>query len=206
MSEVIETVEVNVPVRTAYDQREGTTVSEVIETVEVNVPVRTAYDQWTQFERFPEFMEGVSRVHQRDDTHTSWVIDIGGRRREFDAVVTEQIADERIAWRSTDGATHAGVVTFHKIEPERARVTLQLNAVPEGVVEQLGDKLGLVKQRAKGDMQRFARFVESRGAATGGYRGEVPQDPTGPGGEGAPLGAPPQQPGQVPQVPPERPR
>ncbi|MGI5122148.1 SRPBCC family protein [Marinactinospora thermotolerans] len=167
-------------------------MSEVIETVEVDVPVRVAYDQWTQFESFPQFMEGVSQVRQQDDTHTHWVIDIGGQRREFDAVITEQIPDERIAWRSTDGATHAGVVTFHRLDDTRSRVTLQLETVPEGIVEKLGDKLGIVKTRAKGDMKKFKEFIESRGVATGAYRGSVPQGQD----TGRPGAVPPGEPGR----------
>ncbi|KUP97497.1 SRPBCC family protein [Thermobifida cellulosilytica] len=149
-------------------------MSQVIETVEVNVPVQAAYDQWTRFETFPRFMEGVELVEQRDDTHTHWQISIGGRHREFDAVITEQIPDERVAWKSEDGTTHAGVVTFHRIAPQRTRVTLQMDTAPEGVVEKLGDKLGLVKARVKGDLRRFKEFIEKQGAPPeGGWRGEV---------------------------------
>ncbi|PSK85005.1 polyketide cyclase/dehydrase/lipid transport protein [Murinocardiopsis flavida] len=148
-------------------------MSEVIETVEVDVPVRAAYDQWTQFEDFPEFMEGVIAVVQQGDTRLAWTIDIAGRRREFDAEVTEQIPDERIAWRTVDGVTHAGVVTFHRIDDGRSRVTLQVHTVPEGAVEQLGDKLGLVTSRIKADLRRFKDFIERRRTPTGAWRGEV---------------------------------
>ncbi len=149
-------------------------MSQVIETVEVNVPVQAAYDQWTRFETFPQFMEGVERIEQRDDTHTHWEISIGGQRREFDAVITEQIPDERVAWKSVDGTTHAGVVTFHRLDPQHTRVTLQMDTAPEGMVEKLGDKLGVVKTRVKGDLKRFKEFIEKRGAPPeGGWRGEV---------------------------------
>jgi uncharacterized membrane protein len=148
-------------------------MSEAIEAIEVDVPVRTAYDQWTQFEDFPHFMEGVKDVVQRDDTHLTWTIEIAGQKREFDAEITEQVPDERVAWRTTDGTTHAGVVTFHRIGDTRTRVTLQLTTVPEGAVEKLGDKLGLVKSRVKGDMKRFKEFIESRRLPTGAWRGEV---------------------------------
>lgn len=148
-------------------------MSEVIETIEVDVPVRTAYDQWTQFEDFPHFMEGVIGVVQQGDTRLSWTIDVAGQRREFDAEVTEQIPDERVAWRTVDGLTHAGVVTFHRLDGGRSRVTLQMHTVPEGAVEKLGDKLGLVTSRVKADLRRFKDFIERRRTPTGAWRGEV---------------------------------
>ena len=138
------------------------------------VPVRTAYNQWTQFEEFPQFMDGVEEVRQISDTLTHWTIKIGGVEREFDAQITEQRPDERVAWTSIGGTDHAGVVTFHRLDEAHTRVTLQLVTAPEGLVENLGDKLGLVKHRAKGDMARFKDFIESRGEATGGYRDDVP--------------------------------
>src|SRR4051812_151291 len=150
-------------------------MSQILESVDVDVPVRTAYDQWTQFEAFPEFMEGVQQIEQKTDKNLHWVIDIGGVTREFDAEITEQEPDQRVAWKSTDGTTHAGVVTFHKLDDTSSRVTLQLETVPEGVVEQLGDKLGLVKRRARGDMDRFKEFIEKRGTETGAWRGEIPR-------------------------------
>ena len=148
-------------------------MSDVIETVEVEVPVRTAYNQWTQFEEFPRFMEGVEEIRQVSDTLTHWKIKIGGVEREFDAEITEQHPDERVAWHSVGGTDHAGVVTFHRLGDSLTRVTLQLDTTPEGVVETLGDKLGLVKHRAKGDMERFKEYIESRGAETGAYREDV---------------------------------
>lgn len=152
-------------------------MSDVIETVEVAVPVRTAYDQWTQFEEFPRFMEGVEEIRQVSDTLTHWKIKIAGVEREFDAEITEQHPDERVAWHSVGGTDHAGVVTFHRLGDSLTRVTLQLDTTPEGVVETLGDKLGLVKRRAKGDMERFKDYIESRGAETGAYRGDVRKQP-----------------------------
>ena len=148
-------------------------MSDVIETVEVAVPVRTAYNQWTQFEEFPRFMEGVEQITQVSDTMTHWKIKIGGVEREFDAEITEQHPDERVAWHSVGGTDHAGVVTFHRLADDLTRVTLQLDTAPEGLVENLGDKLGLVKHRAKGDMERFKEFIESRGTETGAYRDDV---------------------------------
>ncbi len=144
--------------------------------VEVSVPVRTAYNQWTQFEEFPEFMEGVETVDQLSDTKLHWVTEIAGVRREFDTEIVEQEPDLRIAWRSEDGPDHSGVVTFHKLDPETTRVVLQLDMNPEGIAEQVGDKLGFVEHRVKGDMERFKEFIENRGAESGEWRGRVEQE------------------------------
>jgi uncharacterized membrane protein len=148
-------------------------MSDVVETADVDVPVRTAYNQWTQFEEFPQFMEGVEKVDQMGDDLTHWRIRIGGVEREFDAKITEQHPDERVAWTSVGGTDHAGVVTFHKLGDTSTRVTLQLVTAPEGVVETLGDKLGIVKMRARGDLKRFKSFIESQGAPSGAYRGDI---------------------------------
>ena len=153
-------------------------MSTIEESIEVQVPVRTAYNQWTQFEEFPRFMEGVEEVRQVDDTHLHWKADIAGQDREWDAEITEQHPVERVAWKSTGGAQHAGVVTFHRIGDEQSRVMLQLDVEPESFTEQVGDKLGFVKRRVKGDLERFKELIESRGSETGGWRGEVQQDPT----------------------------
>ena len=150
-------------------------MSEIIETVDVNVPVRTAYDQWTQFESFPMFMEGVEKVEQLDDTTLRWTAEIAGQERTWKAEITEQTPDQRIAWTSTEGAKNAGVVTFHRLDDNKTRVTLQLDVDPEGPVENIGDALGFVQRRAKGDMERFKEFIESRGAETGSWRGSVKQ-------------------------------
>jgi len=149
-------------------------MSEVIETVEVSVPVRTAYNQWTQFTEFPQFMEGVEEITQSSDTMTHWTIKVGGIERQFDAEITEQHPDERVAWHSVSGADHAGVVTFHRLDEGTTRVTLQMTTAPEGLVENLGDKLGLVKHRAHADMKRFKDFIETRGQATGANRTDIP--------------------------------
>ncbi|MBB1252256.1 SRPBCC family protein [Streptomyces sp. OF3] len=149
-------------------------MSKVEESVEVAVPVRTAYNQWTQFETFPEFMEGVERVEQRTDTLTHWVTDIGGTRREFDARITEQIPDERVAWTTVAGeARQAGVVTFHRLDADRTKVMLQMEFDPDGLAETVGDKLGFVRRRAGGDLERFRKYIEARGAESGGWRGTV---------------------------------
>jgi uncharacterized membrane protein len=148
-------------------------MSTIEQSIEVGVPVRTAYDQWTQFEEFPQFMEGVQAVTQSDDTHLHWVAEFGGQRREWDAEITEQLPDERVAWTSREGTRNAGVVTFHRLDDTSTRVMLQLDVEPEGLLEQAGDKLGFIRRRAAGDLERFKDFIESRGQATGAWRGEV---------------------------------
>jgi uncharacterized membrane protein len=145
----------------------------VEESIDIDVPVRTAYNQWTQFEEFPRFMKGVEEVRQLDDTHLHWVAEIGGVRREWDAEITEQKPDERVAWRSTTGADNAGAVTFHRLGQDRTRVMLQLEFDPEGFVESAGDALGVVRRRAKGDLEQFASFIAERGRETGAWRGRV---------------------------------
>jgi uncharacterized membrane protein len=150
-------------------------MSQITEAVEVQVPVRTAYDQWTQFETFPEFMEGVKSVRQLDDKTLEWVADVGGREKSWEAKITEQQPDERIAWTAVDGAHNAGVVTFHRLDEGKSRVTLQLDVEPQGPVESVGDALGVVQRRVKGDMERFKDFIESRGTETGAWRGQVNQ-------------------------------
>ena len=141
--------------------------------VEVKVRVSTAYNQWTQFEEFPKFMEGVESVEQTDDTHLRWIAEIGGVRREWDAEITEQHPEERVAWKATEGAENSGVVTFHRLASDATKVMLQLEFDPEGIVEQAGDKLGFVRRRATGDLERFKQFIEERGAETGAWRGDV---------------------------------
>lgn|SRR5487761_1339468 len=144
-------------------------------TIDVNVPVHTAYNQWTQFETFPEFMEGVAEVRQLSDTRLHWKATIAGREKEWDAEITEQTPDQRIAWKAVDGAPNAGVVSFHRISEAQTRVSLQLEAEPEGIVEEVGDKLGVFGHRVDGDLKRFKEFVEARGTETGAWRGEVDQ-------------------------------
>ncbi|HEY0697118.1 MAG TPA: SRPBCC family protein [Micromonospora sp.] len=149
-------------------------MSSVTESVDVAVPVRSAYDQWTQFEEFPQFLEGVEEVRQLSDTMTHWKVDIAGVEREFDARITEQLPDERVAWASTEGTKQAGVVTFHRLDANRTRVTLQMDYEPQGLVEQAGDKLGMVHRRAKSDLKRFKEFIEARGGTeTGAWRGKI---------------------------------
>ncbi|MGW4510048.1 SRPBCC family protein [Streptomyces sp. NPDC004436] len=149
-------------------------MSQVEESIEVDVPVRTAYNQWTQFESFPHFMEGVERIDQRTDTMTLWVAKIGGVTKEFEAEITEQIPDERVAWTTLGGEVkQAGVVTFHHLADHKTKVMLQLDYDPEGFAENVGDKLGLVKRRVTGDLKRFKEYIEDRGSETGAWRGQV---------------------------------
>jgi uncharacterized membrane protein len=143
--------------------------------VDVNVPVRTAYNQWTQFEDFPQFMEGVEQVNQLEDDRLFWKASIMGVDQEWFATIVEQTPDHRIAWKSTTGAEHAGVVTFHRIDEDTTRVMLQIDYNPEGFVENVGAALGVVKGRMKGDLERFKKFIESRGVETGGWRGTIDQ-------------------------------
>jgi uncharacterized membrane protein len=158
--------------------RERRIMSSIEESIEIDVPVRTAYNQWTQFEEFPSFMEGVESITQVDDTHLHWVAEIAGVRREWDAVVTEQHPDERVAWKSTSGTSNAGVVTFHKLDDARTKIMLQLDVDPEGVVERAGDALGVIRRRAAGDLERFKKLIESRGQASGAWRGDVSNEGT----------------------------
>ena len=151
-------------------------MSTVKETVDVDVPVHTAYNQWTQFGDFPSFMEGVEEIRQIDDRHLHWVAELGGTRHEWDAEITEQLPDERVAWRNTNGKENAGVVTFHKLDEQRSKVMVQLDYVPEGIKEKLGDALGSPDRRVKGDLERFKSMIEARGTETGAWRGEIPRD------------------------------
>jgi uncharacterized membrane protein len=148
-------------------------MSTIEQSVEVEAPLSTVYNQWTQFEEFPRFMQGVEEVRQLDDTHLHWVAEFGGSRHEWDAEITEQKPDERVAWRNTDGMDNAGVVTFHRLDDARTRVMVQMDFMPEGIKEKLGDALGAPDRRVTGALERFKDLIESRGAETGGWRGEV---------------------------------
>lgn len=143
------------------------------QSVEVSAPLSTAYNQWTQFEQFPSFMEGVKEVRQLDDKHLHWTVELAGQRHEWDAEITEQKPDERVAWRNTGGKENAGVVTFHRIDETTTRLMVQLDYVPEGVLEKLGDAIGAPDRRVQGDLQRFKELVEANGHETGAWRGEV---------------------------------
>jgi ribosome-associated toxin RatA of RatAB toxin-antitoxin module len=152
-------------------------VTTIEKSVDVQAPVRTAYNQWTQFESFPKFMEGVDRIEQTTPTRTHWRTTIGGVTREFDAEITEQNPDERIAWHSVDGPEQSGVVTFHRLDDQTTRVHLQMEYEPESLTEKAGAALGIVGRRIQGDLTRFKDFIEHRGSETGGWRGEVDRSP-----------------------------
>src|SRR3954462_13650130 len=142
----------------------GGSVASVQQSVDVAVPIRVAYDQWTQFESFPQFMGGVERITQLDDTHTHWVTSVDGVRREFDAEITEQHPEERVAWTSTSGeATHAGVVTFHKPDEAKTRVMIQIDWEPEGIVEKAGAALGFDDRQVKADAAKVKEVMGTRG-------------------------------------------
>ena len=149
----------------------STTATDVI----VDLPVRTVYDQWTQFEEFPEFMSNVDAVKQLDDRHLHWSAKVYGVQREWDAEIVEQIPDQCISWRSTDGADNAGVVRFEAVEPGKTRVHLDLRFDPEGAGEKIADAVGIVEDRAKKDLKQFKRFIEDRGRETGAYREQLPR-------------------------------
>jgi len=147
----------------------------VEKSIEVDKPVRTVYNQWTQFESFPEFMQGVERVEQKDDKRLHWVAEIGMADREWDAEIVEQTPDQVIAWKASGETTNDGRVTFQPVGPDRTRVNLVLEYDPEGFVEKAGDKLGLVDKRVEGDLERFKEYIESRAAEEGAWRGEIHQ-------------------------------
>jgi uncharacterized membrane protein len=151
-------------------------MSTVKSDTDVNVPISTVYNQWTQFESFPQFMSAVKEITQVDDTHTHWRVSIAGVEREFDAVITEQIPDERVAWKSVDGTTHAGVVTFHRLDDAATRVTVQLEWDPQGFVETAGAILQADDIQIDRDMRSFKDLIESRGFESGAWRGEVDRD------------------------------
>jgi uncharacterized membrane protein len=145
------------------------------ESIEVNVPVSAAYNQWTQFEDFPKFMKGVLEVNQVDDTHLHWRAKIAGKEEEWDAEITEQVPDKRIAWHSTSGAENSGVVSFHKISDSKTRIMLQIDYTPQDTVEEVGDAMGAIRMRTRGDLERFKKFIEEQGKETGAWRGTVTQ-------------------------------
>jgi uncharacterized membrane protein len=150
-------------------------MANVTDSIDVQVPLSTAYNQWTQFEQFPQFMEGVKSVTQLDDTRLRWVAEVAGQEKDWIAEITEQAPDMRVAWRSLSGAENAGVVTFHHIDDDTTRVTLQMDVDPEGIVESAGSALGFLERRVKGDLERFKEFIEARGSESGAWRGTVEQ-------------------------------
>ena len=151
-------------------------MSSVQKSIDVNAPVSTTYNQWTQFEEFPRFMEGVKSVRQLDDKRLHWKTQIGGKELDFDAIIDQQIPDQRIAWHSTIGPKQGGVVTFHRLSDGKTRVMLQMEYDPQGLVEKAGDMVGAVSTRIQGDLERFKKYLEERGAESGGWRGEIRRD------------------------------
>jgi uncharacterized membrane protein len=141
--------------------------------VDVHAPVRVAYNQWTQFEEFPKFMGGVEEIRQITDDTLHWKVDILGVSREFDTVITEQTPDHRVAWSTIDGPDHAGVVTFHSLDDDTTRVTLQMDYDPQGFLENVADKTGFVSGQLASDMERFKEFIEDRSVSTGAWRGTI---------------------------------
>jgi len=141
--------------------------------IEVNAPVRSVYNQWTQFEEFPAFMDGVREVRQIDDTHLHWCAKVGGREVEWDSEILEQVPDQRVAWRSITGKLNAGTVEFEAVDGGRTRVCLTMEYDPEGPVENVGDAVGVTSRRVTKDLKKFKDFIEKRGAETGAWRGEV---------------------------------
>ena len=148
-------------------------MAELDESIEVDVPIATAYNQWTQFEDFPEFMDHVQSVKQIDDTHVHWVAEIGGRKHEWDAEITFQEPERQITWKSTDGKTNVGFVKFERLGDERTRVRVRITWEPDGPVEAVGEKIGSDERGVRADLQRFKALVERRGEETGAWRGEV---------------------------------
>ena len=161
--------------------------TKVEKSIQVDVPVSTAYNQWTQFEDFPYFMGGVKEVHQHDDQRLHWTAEIAGVRREWEATILEQVPDQKIAWAATEGATNAGAVRFEPVGAGSTLVYLSLEYEPEGVVEQVGDKLGVVERQVTSDLERFKALVESEGYASGAWRGSINEhlDVGTPGAEAA---------------------
>ncbi len=152
----------------------------VEESIDVAVPVSTAYNQWTQFESFPHFMNGVESITQTSETENHWITNIGGVQRVFDTEITEQHPDERVAWKSVDGTSHAGVVTFHRLGDAETRVSVQLDWNPETFIEKVGSVVGADDRQVKSDLKRFKEFIESQGASTGSWRGNIDAPPTAP--------------------------
>ncbi len=150
-------------------------MGKIQESIEVNVPITTAYNQWTQFEEFPQFMEGVESVRQIDDKTLEWHASVGGNDETWTAEIVEQKPDECVMWRSTSGAPQTGDVDFERVDENRTRVTLTMEWEPDSAVQSIGDALGLDDRRVKGDLERFKEFIESRGQETGAWRGEIEQ-------------------------------
>jgi uncharacterized membrane protein len=153
-------------------------MSTITRSIDVEVPIRTVYDQWTQFESFPRFMDGVESVTQRDDKRVHWKAEIGGVRREWDAEIVDQSPDQRISWRAVDGTDNSGTILFAPADDTSTRITVRLDFEPEGIVEKAADLLNIVDHKVSSDLVRFKQFIEARGHETGSWRGDI-----GPSGE-----------------------
>jgi len=151
-------------------------MANIEQSIDVEVPISTAYNQWTQFEEFPSFMEGVDEVRQLEDRRVHWVVSFGGTQHEWDAEITEQSPDERVAWKNIDGKDNAGVVTFHQLGSNRTRIMVQMDWAPDGIKEKLGASLGFDQRRIEGDLERFKELIESQGTESGAHRDTVPRD------------------------------
>ena len=148
-------------------------MEKIKKSIEVDAPINTVYNQWTQFEEFPRFMEGVKSVKQLDDKRLHWVAEIGGKEKQWDARITEQVPDKKIAWQSEGGAFTAGIVSFKTKGTNRTRIDVEMHYDPKGFVENTGDALGFVTGRVGGDLDRFKDFIEHRGQETGAWRGTI---------------------------------
>jgi uncharacterized membrane protein len=149
-------------------------MAQVVQTIDVNVPVSTAYNEWTQFEDFPKFLSFVESITQQDATHNHWKVNVAGAQREFDTVITEQLPDDRVAWTSTGGQVdHAGVVTFHTLSDTSSRVAVQIDWDPEGFVEKAGAALHIPDRAVHAELAHFKEYIEGRGTADGAWRGTI---------------------------------
>lgn len=159
------------------------------DSIEVDRPIRTVYNQWTQFEQFPSFMEGVKQVQQLDDRRLIWNAEIAGKDVEWTAEITTQEPDAKIGWRSTSGASHAGLVAFSPVGLDKTKVTLRLEYEPEGAAQKAGSALGFVKARVHGDLKRFKEFIEEQVQETGAWRGQIGDKPGSSSGRAGTAGA-----------------
>jgi uncharacterized membrane protein len=146
--------------------------------IDINAPLRAVYHQWTQFEEFPRFMEGVEEVRQDGPKNLFWKARIAGKEKQWEAEILEQVPDQRIVWQSIDGTPNSGEVTFEPLDEERTRVILTMEYEPEGFLEKAGDALGIPSGRAEGDLKRFRDFIEDRGTETGGWNERIAPEET----------------------------
>ena len=151
-------------------------MSATTHSIEVDAPLRAVYNQWTQLEEFPHFMEGIEQVRQEGEKRLFWKAKIGGKVKEWEAEITNQVPDERVAWESVDGSPNSGTVIFQSISPDRTKITATIEYEPEGLLEKTGDALGIPSGRVQADLEHFRSFIEDREGETGGWRGEIRDD------------------------------